>query len=357
MPISLPIVAIGIRPLCNAMQADSLWVSTKFGGNQRGNGDPGKSHFPFRIRHLRDPFPRSGSPDSRHFESRNLSSLNPSPHPLTLTPIAGIPIVREGDDVASLVGDAIGAAGIVPADFDVVVVTQKIVSKAEGRHIRLADVAPSPRAVELAASLGKDPRMIEVVLGESNEVVAHGHGVLVAEHRSGHVMANAGVDRSNVGCAGVGGPGSSKKIDDDAVGDEAAGEDVPADDTVLLLPSDPDASAAALHRTLEARFGCRLAVVISDSVGRAWRHGVAGIAVGAAGLPSLVDLRGAPDLFGEPLKVTLAGFADQIASAANLVAGEGGEGVPAVHVRGLAWSGEPAPARALVREREHDLFR
>ena len=333
--------------------------------------------------------------------------MNPSPRPLTLTPLAGIPIVREGDDVASLIGDAIDAAGIVPADFDVVVVTQKIVSKAEGRHVRLADVAPSPRAVELAASLGKDPRMIEVVLGESNEVVAHGQGVLITEHRSGHVMANAGVDRSNVGRPDAGDPretprrsttkrlatpGNATEIDDEAVGDEAvgdeaaggeaagdeaaggevagdeaaggevagdevAGEEPPADDTVLLLPNDPDASAAALHRALEARFGCRLAVVVSDSVGRAWRHGVAGIAVGAAGLPSLVDLRGAPDLFGEPLKVTLTGFADQIASAANLVAGEGGEGVPAVHVRGLAWSGEPAPARALVREREGDLFR
>ena len=205
-------------------------------------------------------------------------------------------------------------------------------------------------------------------------------------------MANAGVDRSNVGRPDAGDPretprrlttkrlatlGNATEIDDEAVGDEAAGgevagdeaaggevagdeaagEEAPADDTVLLLPSDPDSSAAALHRALEARFGCHLAVIVSDSVGRAWRHGVAGIAVGAAGLPSLVDLRGAPDLFGEPLKVTLTGFADQIASAANLVAGEGGEGVPAVHVRGLAWSGEPAPARALVREREHDLFR
>ena len=256
-------------------------------------------------------------------------SLNPPPRPLTLTPLAGIPIVREGDDVAGLVGDAIDAAGIVPADFDVVVVTQKIVSKAEGRHVRLAEVEPSPQAVELAASIDKDPRMIEVVLGESNEVVAHGHGVLVTEHRSGHVMANAGVDRSNVGRLGAGDPGNGVGIDDDAVGDEAvgddaAGEEAPADDTVLLLPSDPDASAAAFHRVLEARFGCRLAVIISDSVGRAWRHGVAGIAIGVAGLPSLVDLRGAPDLFGEPLKVTLTGFADQIASAANLVAGEGG---------------------------------
>ena len=135
-----------------------------------------------------------------------MPELNPPPRTLTLTPLAGIPIVREGDDVASLVGDAIDATGIVPADFDVVVVTQKIVSKAEGRHVRLADVAPSPRAVALAASLGKDPRMIEVVLGESNEVVAHGYGVLITEHRSGHVMANAGVDRSNVGRPDAGDP-------------------------------------------------------------------------------------------------------------------------------------------------------
>ena len=252
--------------------------------------------------------------------------------PVTLTPLAGIPAVREGDDVARLVGDAIEAADIAPAEFDVVVVTQKIVSKAEGRRVRLSDVEPSPRALELAASLDKDARMIEVVLGESNAIVAHGHGVLIAEHRSGHVMANAGVDRSNVGRPGD-------------------------DEEVLLLPCDPDASAAALHRALEARFGCRLAVIVSDSAGRAWRHGVAGIAIGAAGLPSLVDLRGAPDLFDVPLKVTLAGLADQIASAANLVAGEAAEGVPAVHVRGLAWDTEPVPARALVRDRESDLFR
>ena len=252
--------------------------------------------------------------------------------PVTLTPLADIPIVREGDDVARLVGDAIEGAGIAPTDFDVVVVTQKILSKAEGRRVRLADVEPSPRALEFAASLEKDPRMIEVVLEESNDVVAHGHGVLIAEHRSGHVMANAGVDRSNVGHA----------VDDESV---------------LALPLDPDGSAAVLHRALEARFGCRLAVVVSDSVGRAWRNGVVGIAIGAAGLPSLTDLRGAPDLFGVPLKVTLTGFADQIASAANLVAGEAAEGVPAVHVRGLAWSAAPAPARALVRERESDLFR
>ena len=252
--------------------------------------------------------------------------------PVTLTPLEGIPMVHEGDDVAGFVGDAIERAGIVPADFDVVVVTQKVLSKAEGRRVRLADMQPSPRALEIAAALDKDPRMVEVVLGESSDIVALGHGVLIAEHRSGHVMANAGVDRSNVG-------------------------DPSDDETVLLLPIDPDASAATLHRALEARFGCRLAVVVSDSVGRAWRNGVAGIAIGAAGLPSLADLRGEPDLYGVPLKVTLTGLADQIASAANLVAGEAAEGVPAVHVRGVRWNAAPVPARTLVRDRESDLFR
>lgn len=251
---------------------------------------------------------------------------------ITLTPLPGIPIVREGDDVARLVGEAIERAGIAMRGSDVVVVTQKIISKAEGRSVRLAGVQPSAEALALAASLDKDPRMIEVVLGESNRVVAAGHGVLIAEHRSGHVMANAGVDRSNVTHPGD-------------------------DETVLLLPLDPDASAAALHRALEARFGRRLAVVVSDSVGRPWRNGVAGIAIGAAGLPALLDLRGAPDLFGVPLQVTLTGLADQIASAANLVAGEAARGVPAVHVRGLRWSAAAAPARALVRDRESDLFR
>ena len=255
-----------------------------------------------------------------------------TPGEVRLTPLTGIAVVGHGDDVATLVGDAIDDGDIVPRDLDVVVVTQKIVSKAEGRLVRLEGVEPTSRAIDLAAALGKDPRMVEVVLGESNEVVASGHGVLIAEHRSGHVMANAGVDRSNVG----------------SIGD---------DESVLLLPVDPDASAAAIHRSLQARFDCRLAVVISDSVGRAWRHGVAGIAIGAAGLPSLVDLRGAPDLFGRPLEVTLSAFADQLASAANLVAGEAGEGVPAVHVRGLRWSADAEPARVLLRERERDLFR
>ena len=241
-------------------------------------------------------------------------------------------MVGEGDDVARLVGDAIERTGITPADFDVVVVTQKIVSKAEGRGVQLGGVQPSSRAIELAATLDKDPRMVELVLRESNSIVAYGHGVLITEHRNGHVMANAGVDRSNVGQSSDG-------------------------EEVLLLPLDADASAMKLHHALEARFRCRLGVVISDSAGRAWRHGVTGLALGSAGLPSLIDLRGAPDLFGKPLEVTLAGFGDQIASAANLVAGEAGEGMPAVHVRGLAWSDAPAPARTLVRERDRDLFR
>jgi coenzyme F420-0:L-glutamate ligase / coenzyme F420-1:gamma-L-glutamate ligase len=173
---------------------------------------------------------------------------------------------------------------------------------------------------------------VEVILSESREVLRFRPGLIIAEHRLGMVLANAGVDQSNV-------PHD---------GDE---------ERVLLLPRDPDASSAALRAALEERFGARLAVVVNDSVGRAWRNGVVGLALGAAGLPSLLDLRGERDLEGRALRVTQVGLADEIASAAELLMGEAGEGRPAVLVRGLAWRGPALPAAALVREREADLFR
>ena len=212
------------------------------------------------------------------------------------------------------------------------VVTHKIVSKAEGRSVSLADVRPSARARELAAATGKDPALVEVILAESRAVLRHRPGLIITEHRLGLVLANAGVDQSNV----------------------PQGDGVPR---VLLLPSDPDASAAGLRAGLGRRFGEPVGVVVSDSVGRAWRNGVVGLAIGVAGLPALLDLRGRPDLEGRPLQVTQVGLADQIAAAAELLMGEADEGLPAVLVRGFATDAPALPAAALIRERAADLFR
>ena len=254
------------------------------------------------------------------------------PHRLELFAVPDVPLIRPGDDLAAIVAGRLIAAGLAPRAGDVLVLAQKIVSKAEGRIVDLATVAPSERAVALAAEVGKDPRLVQVILSESARVVRHRPNLLIMEHRLGFVMANAGVDHSNV--APQGGP-----------------------DQVLLLPEDPDASAARLAETLSARFGAQLAVVITDSFGRPWRRGSAGVAIGAAGLPALVDLRGTPDLFGRTLEVTLVGLADEIAAAASLLQGQGAEGQPVVLLRGLVWSAPDAPASALVRPPEEDLFR
>jgi coenzyme F420-0:L-glutamate ligase/coenzyme F420-1:gamma-L-glutamate ligase len=250
---------------------------------------------------------------------------------ITLAAVPGIAAIDAGDDLARILGDGLEAAGLRPRRDDVLVVTHKVVSKAEGRLVALADVAPSARARELAEATGKDAALVEVILAESREVLRWRPGLIVTEHRLGIVLANAGVDQSNV--------------------PQTAGA------AVLLLPLDPDASAARLREALQRRFDAPLAVVISDSVGRAWRNGVVGLAIGAAGLPALLDLRGHRDLEGRPLQVTQVGLADQIASAALLLMGEADEGLPAVLVRGLAWRGAALPAAALIRERQADLFR
>jgi coenzyme F420-0:L-glutamate ligase / coenzyme F420-1:gamma-L-glutamate ligase len=251
---------------------------------------------------------------------------------ISLTAVPGIPAIRPGDDLARILGDALEAAALPPQPGDVLVVTHKIVSKAEGRYVSLADVAPSPRARELAAATGKDAALVEVILSESCAVLRFRPGLIITQHRLGMVLANAGVDQSNVPQGGE-------------------------EQRVLLLPEDPDASSAALRAALAKRFSATLAVVVSDSVGRAWRNGVVGLAIGAAGLPALLDLRGRADLEGRALRVTQVGLADQIASAAQLLMGEADEGRPAVLVRGLAWQGAALPAAALIRARAEDLFR
>lgn len=249
----------------------------------------------------------------------------------TVMGIENVPLIAAGDDLAAILIGAVDAQGLRPVDDDILVVAQKIVSKAEGRFVDLAAVEPSPEAVELARTSEKEPCHVELILRESNELVRAKPGVIVVEHRLGHVLANAGIDRSNVE-------------------GHAGGE------TVLLLPADPDASAAALKAQFDARWSCNLGVIIADSVGRAWRLGTVGIAIGAAGVAALDDQRGNPDLFGRAMETTMTCPADTIASAASLVMGEGDEAVPAALVHGIV-CGTPAPARTINRPKAEDMFR
>jgi coenzyme F420-0:L-glutamate ligase/coenzyme F420-1:gamma-L-glutamate ligase len=250
---------------------------------------------------------------------------------IQIRPLAGIDEVRPGADLAGLLTQALVACGVARMGWgDVLVVTQKIVSKAEDRFAVLADVTPGPEALRLAAITRKDPRLVELVLRESVAVVRAAPHVLITRHRSGTVMANAGIDRSNIGAAGEG--------------------------RVLLLPVDPDGSAAVLRAALAARFGDGFGVVISDSFGRPWRNGVVNVAIGASGLPALVDRRGEPDRDGRALDVTQVAFADALAAASGLATGEAAEGVPAALIRGLAWTGPERPAAALLRPLAEDLF-
>ncbi|HRP71730.1 MAG TPA: coenzyme F420-0:L-glutamate ligase [Xanthomonadaceae bacterium] len=247
---------------------------------------------------------------------------------LSLTALPDIPMVSPGDDLARLLADALARAGVAPAPGDVLVLAQKIVSKAEGRALPLAGIEPSAAAIDIAARADKDPRLVELILSEADEVMRVRPGVIIVRHRLGLVLANAGIDHSNVD------------------GDEVA----------LLLPCDPDASCATLRARLRERTGADFAVVIIDSLGRAWRNGTVGTAIGASGLPGLLDLRGQPDLFGRPLRTSELGYADEIAAAASLLMGQADEGLPAVLLRGLPAPTRDGSAAELVRDRALDLF-
>jgi coenzyme F420-0:L-glutamate ligase / coenzyme F420-1:gamma-L-glutamate ligase len=263
-----------------------------------------------------------------------MKTLEPDapPHRLELTALTGLPRIAPGDDLAAMILAALDSAGLSIAAGDVIVIAQKIVSKAEGRLVRLDGIEPSPRAVELAASTGKDPRLVELILAESHEILRCRPGLIIVEDRRGLVLANAGIDASNV-----------------------APED--GAEFVLLLPEDPDASADRLRARLESACGCSLAVVINDSIGRAWRNGTIGTAIGVSGLPALLDLRGEADLFGRVLKATEIGLADELAAAASLLMGQADEGRPVVLVRGVPYARRNGTARDLQRERSMDLFR
>lgn len=250
---------------------------------------------------------------------------------LRLIALPGMPLVKAGDDLTGLIIEAVHRCGEMLRDGDVLVVAQKIVSKAEGRTVSLATVRPSPRAIELAKETSKDPRFVEVVLCESHEVVRYARDVLIVAHKLGFVMANAGIDQSNVA------PESAE--------------------LVLLLPEDPDASCDRLRDDIKARVGVDVAVIINDSHGRAWRIGSVGVALGVAGLPAVVDLRGRVDLFDRALRITEVGFADELASAASLMMGQADEARPVVLLRGVPYPRREGRAGELARPRDRDLFR
>jgi len=249
-----------------------------------------------------------------------------------LIAVPELPMIAPGDDLARIALDSLARIGLTLSDHDVLVFAQKIVSKAEGRFVSLPDVQPSKEAVRIGTSVRKDPRLVELVLSESQRIVREAPDVLIVEHRLGYIMANAGIDMSNVK-HGNNGP------------------------CVLLLPEDPDRSAERLREVISVECGTEIGVVINDSFGRPWRQGVTGVALGAAGIPSLRDRRGKLDLFGRKLEVTVVGFADEIASAASLVMGQGDEGLPLVIVRGLTWDDPATPARSICRPPAMDLFR
>ena len=251
---------------------------------------------------------------------------------LTITALDGVPRVEPGDDLAGLLIAALEGNGVAPRARDILVVTSKVVSKAEGRYLDLDRIEPSERARELAQITRKDARLVEAILAEATEVVRAKPNVLIVATRHGFVMANAGIDQSNLEAQDHG-------------------------RRVLLLPRAPDDSARHLKERLDAHFRADIGVIISDSVGRAWRLGTVGLGLGAAGVPSLWDRRGEKDLSGRPLEVTEVGFADAVAAVAVLAMGEAAEGRPAALVRGLDWSAPVRPASALIRPRPEDLFR
>lgn len=255
------------------------------------------------------------------------------PDSLCLHPVRDIPDIEPGDDLTGLLASGLRSQGYGVDSGGVLVVAQKIVSKAEGRYVCLRDVRPGARARELALAVDKDPRLVELILAESKAVIRQRPGVLIVEHRSGHILANAGIDASNI-------------VQDD---------DSPR---VLLWPEDPDHSARTLATGLSEHFGHEVAVIINDSIGRAWRIGTLGHAIGVAGIPAAVNQIGEVDRYGNTLRVTEPALADPLAAAAALVQGEAAEGVPAVWVTGVTFAPSPAAtARDLLREPEQDLFR
>lgn len=253
---------------------------------------------------------------------------------LVLTTLKNLPIIHQNDNLVDILIQALQSMNIKIKNGDILVLAQKIVSKAEGRKVRLAGISPSKRAIELGEIAKKDPRIVELILQESKEILRTRPGAIIVEHRLGFVCANAGIDQSNVDA----GEGRSEE-------------------SALLLPENPDRSAIQIRMGIETKTGVSPGVLIIDSHGRAWREGVVGISIGIAGVPGIVDLRGQPDLFGTELHNTLVGAADELAAAASLMMGQAAEGTPAIHVRGFPYPLREGSLSELLRPKDQDLFR
>lgn len=251
---------------------------------------------------------------------------------LELIPLQRFPQVEPGDDLVQLIHDALVDNAMELQSGDVLVIAQKIVSKAEGRYVRLSQVQVSPEAQDLARKAGKDPRQVQLILQESREVLRVRPGVIIVEHRNGYVHANAGIDRSNI-------------------------RQDPEDPQVLLLPEDPDASARALRHGFAQRGMVLPQIIINDSVGRAWRNGTVGLAIGTAGLAPLNNQVGDRDMFGNILEVTEPAVADELAAAASLVMGQAAQACPVVLARGAGLSSSEDGSAGLLRDRSIDMFR
>ena len=250
---------------------------------------------------------------------------------ISLYPLQGFPLIRSGDDLCTIIIESVHSNKFQWSDSDILVIAQKIVSKSEGRLVNLKQIQPSKHSIELASKIEKDPRLVELILSESKKVIRFKKGLIVVQNHQGVILANAGIDHSNV------------EQDDE-------------NDQVLLLPKNPDVSAEKIHKNLFARTGFHLGVIINESIGRAWRNGTIGTAIGVAGLPAILDLKGRDDLFGNPLQVSEQAIADELASAASLIQGQADEALPVVFIKGFKTLFDNIPASGLIRDIKNDLF-
>ncbi len=253
---------------------------------------------------------------------------------LSLIPLEQFPLIQPGDDLIEIILGSLKMNNLSLEDGDILVVTQKIVSKAENRLVNLTQVQPSDEANHYASLTNKDPRLIELILSESQQVLRTRHHLIIVVHRHGFVCANAGIDHSNVS-----GPWGQPE------------------DWVLLLPEEPSRSADQIRRGLEEKTRAQIGVLIIDSHGRAWRRGTVGVTIGLSGMPGLVDMRGENDLFEYKLRATYIGAADELAAGASLVMGQSSEGLPVVLARGFPYALREARLKELIRAKERDLFR